>query len=62
MNNQLSVLPSDISFEKEDKILRTKYDIEQEFKDLKFIHQHPVLDNSTTIYNPSFSMLLVFKN
>ena len=54
MNNQLSVLPSDISFEKEDKILRTKYDIEQEFKDLKFIHQHPVLDNSTTIYNQHY--------
>ena len=27
-----------------------KYDIEQEFKDLKFIHQHPISDNSNTIF------------
>lgn len=41
-----------MSFDKlEDKILRTKYDIEQEFKDLKFLHQHPPIDNEKTIYN-----------
>lgn len=43
-----------MSFDKlEDKILRTKYDIEQEFKDLKFLHQHPPIDNTKTIYNPT---------
>ena len=34
----------------EDKILKNKKDIEQEFKDLKFIHQHDVSTNETTIY------------
>ena len=40
-----------MSFDKlEDKILKTKADIEQEFKDLRFIHQHTIIDNSKTIY------------
>ena len=44
-----------MSFEKlEDKILRTKADIEQEFKDLKFIHQHPISNNDETIYEPHY--------
>ena len=34
----------------ENKVLRTKKDIEQEFKDLKFIHQHEVKGNNETIY------------
>ena len=34
----------------EDKILRSKKDIEQEFKDLKFIHQHEPSTNESTIY------------
>jgi len=33
-----------------DKTLKTKKDIEQEFKDLKFIHQHPPINNENTIY------------
>lgn len=44
----------------EDKTLKTKKDIEQEFKDLKFIHQHSAFNNEKTIYtdiclNGSFS-------
>ena len=37
----------------ENKILRTKKDIEQEFKDLKFIHQHEPGDNNSTIFEHS---------
>ena len=45
-----------MSFDKlEDKILRTKYDIEQEFKDLKFIHQHEIQDNTQTIYHQTYA-------
>ena len=34
----------------ENKILKSKKDIEQEFKDLKFIHQHEPSSNDDTIY------------